>query len=149
MKYFIIEPEVAGGLGEKSKILYENGKIKAVKYLDYEFQGWLGDDILTTHPCFIVSKDLSEAIGNSSLCGYKLERISISFSDEFREFQKDCKVPDFVRIIPTYSIDDAKLFNTLGMDFYLYEKRYLVISETALLIIGQFHITNTTIYDTC
>ena len=113
--------------------------------IEPEVAGGLGDDILATHPCFIVSKTLSEAIRNSSLCGYQLDIMNISYSDEFKELQRDCKVPDFVRMIPTNSIDDAKLFNSLGMDFYVYKKRYLVISEKALLIIKQFHIANTTI----
>ena len=58
MKYFVLEPEVAGGIRKKSKILYENSKIKEVLFLDYEFEGWLGDEILITHPCFIISKSL-------------------------------------------------------------------------------------------
>lgn len=147
MKYFVIEPEVAGGLGEKSEMLYENGKIKDVMYLDYEFQGWLGDDILTTHPCFIISKPLFEVIRDSSLCGYRLDSMNVSFSDEYRELHKDLKVPEFMRIIPSESIRDTTIINTLSMDFYLYKNRYLVVSETVLQIIRNFHIANCTIYE--
>ena len=78
MKYFILEPEVAGGIGKKSKILYENSKIKEVLFLDYEFEGWLGDDILTTHPCFIISKSLCDIIKVSDLKGYQLQKIDVS-----------------------------------------------------------------------
>ena len=38
MKYFVLEPEVAGGIGKKSEVLYENSKIKEVLFLDYEFE---------------------------------------------------------------------------------------------------------------
>ena len=85
MKYFILEPEVAGGIGRKSKILYENSKIKEVTFLDYEFESWLGDDILTTHPCFIISESLYDIIKVSDLKGFHLQKIGISFSNFFLE----------------------------------------------------------------
>lgn len=145
MKYFIIEPEVAGGLGEKTKIVYAEGKIKDITHLDYEFQGWQGDDILATHPCFIISESLSETIKHSSLKGYKLEDMDVSFSDEFKEFCKVNNIPQFIRIIPTESIDEIKSIDLLNLDFYFYKKRYLVISEDALKIIKCFHISNSNI----
>lgn len=83
MKYFILEPEVVGGIGRKSKILYENSKIKEVTFLDYEFESWLGDDILTTHPCFIISESLYDIIKVSDLKGFQLQKIDISFSNFF------------------------------------------------------------------
>jgi hypothetical protein len=147
MIYFRIEPEVAGGIGKNSKISYEDGKIREVIYLDYEFQGWLGDDILTTHPCFLVSKPLSEAIKNNLLCGYKFENISISISEEFKELHTNCIIPDFVRIIPNNSVDDTTLFNVLENDFYFYKKRYLIVSEAALQVIKQFNVANSIIYE--
>ena len=43
MKYYKLEPEVAGGIGKESQIIYtEEGRIKEITFLDYEFDGWLG-----------------------------------------------------------------------------------------------------------
>ena len=60
MEMFRLKPEVAGEIGENSKIKYERGIINEVEFLHYEFTGWLGDEILTSHPCFIVSEDIVE-----------------------------------------------------------------------------------------
>ena len=35
MKFYKLEPEVAGEIGESSKIEYENGKIKKIIFLEY------------------------------------------------------------------------------------------------------------------
>lgn len=63
MKYYKLEPEVAGGIGKESQIIYtEEGRIKEITFLDYEFDGWLGDELLTTTPTFIVSEQLTNDI---------------------------------------------------------------------------------------
>ena len=57
MEYYLIEPEVAGGIGEHSVIDRSSGKM-VVRKLHYEFDGWLGDELLESTPCFIVSERL-------------------------------------------------------------------------------------------
>ena len=51
MKLFVIEPEVAGEIGERT--IYENydaittkGERPIISHLHFVFMGWLGDDIL-------------------------------------------------------------------------------------------------------
>ena len=44
MKYYLLKPEIAGELGDSSEIIYESGKIKEVKFLEFVFNGWLGDN---------------------------------------------------------------------------------------------------------
>ncbi len=54
MKYYQLEPEVAGGFGEQSVIDRSSGKM-VVRKLHYEFDGWLGDVLLESYLCFIQS----------------------------------------------------------------------------------------------
>lgn len=56
LMFFRIEPEVAGGVGPNSELHRENGKL-IVTRLNYEFDGWLGDGLLETTACYIVTDD--------------------------------------------------------------------------------------------
>lgn len=58
MNLHLLEPEVAGGLGENSTF---NSKGE-VEFLHYEFQGWLGDELLESTPCFIVTESMAHSI---------------------------------------------------------------------------------------
>ena len=81
MKLYFLEPEVSGGHGENTiygteeEIAIE-GISKKVKYLHYEFEGWLGDDLLESTPAFIVSSRLATELENSDFIDYKLEDFS-------------------------------------------------------------------------
>ncbi|WHY75312.1 hypothetical protein QNH20_14270 [Neobacillus sp. WH10] len=81
MKLFLLEPEVAGGIGEKatfSNNTYPNG-MKEISHLNYEFQGWLGDELLETTSCFIVTEYLANSIQSSELNGYLFNEIEVTF----------------------------------------------------------------------
>lgn len=144
MKYFVLEPEVAGGIGKKSKILYENSKIKEVLFLDYEFEGWLGDDILTTHLCFIISEFLCDIIKISDLKGYQLQKIGISFLDFFLEVYNKKILPNFIRLLP-FAINDISLIDKMSLDFYLYKNTTLIVSEKALNTLKKLNLSNANI----
>ena len=146
MKYFILEPEVAGGIGKNSKILYESSKIKEVVFLDYEFESWLGDDILTTHPCFIISESLYKIIKESDLTGYELQKIDVSFSDFFLEVYSEKILPNFIRLLP-FPINEMNLINEMLLDFYLYKNTTLIVSEKTLNILKKFNLSNANILD--
>lgn len=67
MKLYMIEPEVAGEIGEQT--VYENyvdiiarGERARIAYLHFVFMGWLGDDILEVTPCFLVSDKLKKRL---------------------------------------------------------------------------------------
>lgn len=75
MKFYKLEPEIAGEIGESSKIEYENGKIKKIIFLEYLFSDWLGDELLSTHPCHIVTENLKKDISANNLTGVKFQKI--------------------------------------------------------------------------
>jgi hypothetical protein len=47
-------------------------KPEVVTHLHYEFEGWLGDDLLTTFPEFIVTERLAAALEASKPTGLRL-----------------------------------------------------------------------------
>ena len=140
MTYYLLEPEVAGEIGENSIISYENGMIKEVKYLEYCFMGWLGDELLTSTPCFIVSRAVQEEILAENLTGIQFEEITMSFSDEFEELYEGEAVPEFVRIICENSYESN--IGNLTLDFYMNEYKDLIVSEKALAVFKRHKLNN-------
>ena len=141
MKYYLLKPEVAGELGNSSKVIYEEGRIKEVTYLEFVFLGWLGDEILKARPCYIITKNIMNDFESNKITGIRYEDIQMTFSDEFFEFQDDIsEVPPFVRIVPLNKIDDI----TEGMsdDIYLDKYNRLIFSERALTILKKYRINN-------
>jgi hypothetical protein len=132
MKYFVIEPEVAGGLGEYT-ILDTTVHPPNVRHLHYEFYGWLGDDIVESFPCLMISQRLAELLP-STLRGFELAEVEISKSDEFEELQPGQYLPAFMWL---------KVHGTVGVDDFSVAKDHrFVISELVRDIFHQVKITN-------
>ena len=149
MKLFVIEPEVAGEIGEST--IYENydaittkGERPIISHLHFVFMGRLGDDILEVTPCFLISEKLKQAIEKSELKGYKFQNIEISLSEEYEEMYPDREKPCFYRLLPqgTISVQDEMYSNWDNMDFCVTEKSYLVLSEKAINILNCFRLDN-------
>ncbi|WP_254706781.1 hypothetical protein [Ralstonia pseudosolanacearum] len=68
MKYFFIEPEVAGKLGENT-VLDPAVYPARVDKLNYKFSGWLGDAMLESFPCVIATQAASDALKQSDVTG--------------------------------------------------------------------------------
>ncbi|MPQ44436.1 hypothetical protein [Clostridium tarantellae] len=149
MYLYMLEPEVAGEIGENTiydnfdDVRYKNFKPKISK-LHFIFSGWLGDDILESTPCFIITDKLKIQIEKSNLIGYEFQDIEISLSDEFIEMYPNIEMPQFKRLIPKGSviINDKTYTKWTGEDFSLSDKSYLVVSERVLNIINEFNIDN-------
>ena len=135
MNYYLLKPEVAGELGEGSELVYEGGSLKEVTFLEYNFMGWLGDELLTTHPCFIVTESLQNDIMLYDLTGVTFRDIAMTFSDEFYELYGDKKLPRFVQIICNTSYEDNA--DNLQYDFYYNKYKRMIVSEKALNVLKQ------------
>ncbi|HKB91644.1 MAG TPA: hypothetical protein VKC60_14085 [Opitutaceae bacterium] len=61
MKYYYIEPEVAGSLGENT-VIHREVHPPRVSKLHYRFDGWLGDVLLESFPSFIVAEDVEKKL---------------------------------------------------------------------------------------
>ncbi len=153
MDLYMLEPEVAGEIGENT--VYDNfddirykGANPEISKLHFIFSGWLGDDIIESTPCFIVTEELEKKIEESELVGYEFQNVEISLSDEFIEMYPNRELPQFKRLIPKGSlvIEDETYTKWTGEDFNLSDKFYLVVSERALNIINKFNVTNCDLY---
>lgn len=134
-KYYRLSPEVAGGLGEGSRLLYENKRLKEVVFLEYQFTGWLGDELLACHPCFIASESLRDDIEAAGLRGVRFEAMAVTFWEEWEEMPgHPVDVPPFARLrCDRFFEDDAQAHE---MDFYVSRPyRGLIVSERALRVL--------------
>jgi len=136
--YKLIEPEVAGGLGEKTQM--DNSFFPPlIKNLHYEFEGWLGNDILESFPCYIVTEKLRDGIELEKLTGVSFDKVLISKSETFLELYPDRELPNFFW---------AKINGESNRDdFFITEKNGLAISERAYLLLKNYNIDRADIED--
>jgi hypothetical protein len=135
-EYRILEPEVAGGFGPQTILDYTTVP-PTVQKLHYEFGGWLGDDLLETTPCFIVTLPLKESLAQFGGTGYSFDDVVISKSAMFQERRPDIYLPEFSWL---------KIFGLAGSDDAgLGPNKALVVSSQLLDILKQHILGNCTI----
>lgn len=139
MQYFVIEPEVAGGWGPNTRYHRKEGKPTVVEYLHYELQGWLGDKLLATSPCFIVTKELADDISRSNLTGVEFDDAEVSTSDAYKELDPNQVIPEFVRLNPTGT--------PLVTDFASTEGNKLIVSKRALDVLQRAGLQHANVID--
>ncbi|UFH51179.1 hypothetical protein [Pseudomonas sp. KNUC1026] len=92
--FYYVEPEVAGGLGEGAAI-DATAHPPVVTELEYRFDGWLGDEILESFPCFIVTRSLAQMISENGLSGFMLAPLKVTTSQTFSEIHPTLVLPEF------------------------------------------------------
>ncbi|ROI01663.1 hypothetical protein EGI16_17380 [Chryseobacterium sp. G0240] len=136
--YKLIEPEVAGGLGEQTQM--DNSFFPPlIKNLHYEFEGWLGNDILESFPCYIVTEKLRREIEFEKLTGINFDNVLISKSDTFLDLYPNRELPNFFW---------AKINGEPHKDdFFITDKNVLAISEKAYSVLKNYNIDQADIED--
>lgn len=124
--YYYIEPEVSGGLGDKT-IIDTSVHPPVVTKLHIQFDDWLGDDLIECFPCFIITKSLARKVIHEKLTGYELDYVEISKSDEFKEFNTNKGLPDFLWFKVTGKAEKD--------DFWIAEDKRLAVTERALRLL--------------
>jgi putative NADH-flavin reductase len=100
--------------------------------MHYEFEGWLGDDLLTTFPEFVVTERLATALERSSLSGFRLADIEISAGDMWEQLYGDRALPKCRWL---------KVTGQAGAtDLGLTELAHLVVSQPALELLRGFSL---------
>jgi len=123
--YYYVEPEISGGIGASS-IMDNSCHPPIVKKLNYEFDGWLGDDIIESFPCFVISEKLKIELEEHSLSGFSLDDVEITKSEKFTDLHPNKDLPTFYWL---------KISGKAGKDdFGIAEDFRLVISEKTLSI---------------
>jgi hypothetical protein len=133
MKYFYLEPEVAGGEGDDTEA-DRSVHPPVVTKLHYQFDGWLGDVLLEAFPCWIVTTAAAERIKEAGLTGVRFDEVQVTTSEEFEEIFPDVKLPEFVWL---------KVESTAGRsDFGVAQNLILVVSERALKLLQGLGIAH-------
>ncbi|QHG64922.1 hypothetical protein [Pseudomonas putida] len=132
MHYFI-GPEVAGGLGDGT-VMDTSMHPPTISSLEYEFDDWLGDHLVESFPCYIVTEVAASAIRKSGLSGCSFGPVFIKKSETFEEINPGMALPDFVWL---------KVDGVAGVsDFGLSQDNRLVISEDAIRVFKKFGLEN-------
>lgn len=105
MKYYIIDPEVPGNIAN-SDFIDRNARPPVISKLKFEFDGWLGDDLLESIFTYIISERLKNEITGYS--GFELGNVDISISSQFEELYPGKKLPSFhwLKIIGQAGVND-------------------------------------------
>jgi hypothetical protein len=133
MKYYQIEPEVAEGLGEHTVIDRSSGKM-VVRKLHYEFEGWGGDVLLESCPCFIATEDAKRKLQSAGLTGIRFDEVKVTTSEFFQERYPDQQLPKFVWLQVTGKPGQD--------DFGICQDPGLVVSERALEVLKGLGVSN-------
>jgi len=148
----LLGPEVGGGKGP-STIITNHNDIKAgkalfhdVSRLEYRFDGWLGDELMETFPCFIVTESLAETLSSSSLTGLSFDDVLITKSPLFDEVHPGLELPSFrwLRPIGRVEIENGDTaMNWSGHDVCLSQRASLVVT------LNCFHLLKNHIIKHC
>ena len=132
-RYWSLEPEVAGELGHAS-VLDTSVRPPVVSTLQYCFTGWLGDALLESFPCYIVTDALGAALLSSRLSGFALDAVDVVTSDEFDELYPSRALPGFcwLKVVGQPAVDD------LGLS----KEHVLVVSDAALQVLRQHGLSH-------
>ncbi len=131
--HFILEPEVAGGLGANT-VMDRTSHPPQVMHLHYQFDGWLGDVLVESFPCFIVTRAAKEALIAAAVTGVQFGDVEVSTSDQFSEVCAGVVLPEFVRL--------EAVGGAGSDDFGVVKDGRLVVSERALAVLQQFQLVN-------
>jgi hypothetical protein len=94
VKYYLLSPEVAGGLGERTE-MDTSVHPPVVSRLHYEFSDWLGDDLVESFPVFMISAVLGERSTQAGLSGFALADAETTLSPEAEELLEGQGLPAF------------------------------------------------------
>jgi len=132
MKKYKIEPEVAGGLGHNTLGNFDIHPPQ-ISHLDYEFDDWLGDELIERFPVFIVSENLAKSLQNSDLTGFEIANCEVSKAGIFEDLHPGgLDLPTFFWL----KING----NNENDDFLISPDFYLTVSEHALNLLKKFNL---------
>ena len=136
MRFFYIEPEVAGGLGDGT-LMDRNVYPPVVERLDYRFDGWLGDAIVESFPVFILTDEARDTLSELGATGADFGEVEVTLSDQFTDSHPSLTLPPFVWLKPT---------GTAGRDdIATVADSRLVISERALRALNRIGLAHASV----
>ena len=128
-----VSPEVAGGFGEGTSLDYSGDPVR-VDRLHYVFSGWLGDEIVESFPCFLVSERLAEAMVVGGLTGVELRDVEVSIDAQFERSHPDAAaaMPSWLWLYPVGS--------PFSDDMWTDERSQLHVSQHGYDVLTRFKV---------
>ncbi|OWV65360.1 hypothetical protein ATY76_19080 [Rhizobium sp. R339] len=133
MRYFYMEPEVSGSLGDRT-IVDRSVHPPIINELHYEMEGWLGDAILESFPAFIVTEQAKRGLLSAAVTGASFAKVDVTASETFRELYPSREIPPFAWLKP--------VGRAAHDDFGTVSNGRLVVSERALEVLRKFGVAN-------
>jgi hypothetical protein len=111
MRYYVLKPEVAGGIGPNTIFTDRTARPPLIERLHFVFSGWLGDPLLTAVGLYVVTRELQVKLQEMGTTGSSFADVEISTSEEFKDWEllhPERKLPPFVwlQIVGTAGADD-------------------------------------------
>ena len=134
MSFYRLSPEVPGGLGENAELIQRPGTYPLVTRLHFEFGAdTLGNDLMTDHPVYMVTRALADGLRQTALTGYTLSTdIEVSVDENVSELEPDWRVP----VIEWLQVSGAAGTDDFGLDSHA----VLVVSDAAQSVLRRFRI---------
>ncbi|MBJ7532764.1 hypothetical protein JDN40_01330 [Rhodomicrobium vannielii ATCC 17100] len=134
--YYCLEPEVAGQLGPGTQMdvgVYP----PRVTRLEYIFDGWFGDDIVQSFPCFLTTERLSAALVERNISGVAFDDVAVDKSELFMDLHPQKQLPKFMWMKPVGRpcVDDVGVIVSSRPGQYEFR---LIVSDAVLLILHKF-----------
>lgn len=127
MKYYVLEPEVAGSFGGNTIFVDRKARPPLVERFHYEFNVWLGDPILEAVCCYIVTEPLRDQILLLEAAGMSFGPVEVSTTYPFDEVSRKRELPAFVWL---------QVNGRAGLDDFGYSSAHtLVVSDRILNIL--------------
>lgn len=130
MSFYALGPEVAGGLGSRA-VVDASLHPPSVQHLHYEVEDWLGDDLLESTPCFLISPAAAAALERASCTGLRTTEAEITVAPG-ADLRVDRRVLDFLWLRPQGEPGE----DDLGLD----DVATLVVSDRALGVLRGFDL---------
>ena len=128
MRYYEVKPLVAGDLGDGT-VMDTSIHPPIVSELHYHFAGWLGDSLVTSFPCFLVTEEAERALLAIGISGAVFADAEVTISEDFHRVQPDVVLPPFVWL---------KVGGKAGHDdFGINQNLNLVVSERAFDVFDE------------
>lgn len=96
MKFFLVKPEVAGCLGSDT-VGDRTVHPPVVEQLEYEFEDWLGDDVVSSVGVWVGTKRLQESLQAIGVTGLSFKPVHVIKARQFNQWNPGgLKLPQFL-----------------------------------------------------
>ena len=133
MAYWRLDPEVPGGWGDRIETTRGADGQPIVQRMHYEFGwGWLGDELITAHPVFMVTTALADTLRASALTGFRLsDDLEVTTDDQVLEVDPDWVAP---------TLEWLQVDGGAGVADFGLADHQLVVSDPALAVLRRHQL---------